>query len=402
MGIMKTYLTPEQLSFAIARLKQLMKSRNIGPTELHRQSGVSQSHVSRILNSEQDPGPEVLETLFQSIGVRLNDVLNEVDAIAPKMIGYLATPLSTVAGNVVRDKCLRAAVQRLVEIASGSEFVNPKFEIYWPGFYTHPKDHPNITAPDVYLIDRSRASSYDFVILFCADASYGVGQENEIATQAGRPAIRLVPPTLSKMMTGSFLHACDLAYRGSLDDGITFDEDDLRTALHNIRSIHFKHRAYYRGIEQDGFGARLADLVKDHAGDCMQFAEDIGVALSYIHSMMNEPLIVSNPSAQLLLRIAGRLGVSVGYLLGESPDIDSVMSESKTNWFTWLRQNASLNTKVAVEVLEDWRGEYQRTRTLATVKSFRAIEQPISTTDWDRRYQQRKRTANNDDQIKLL
>src|ERR1700722_2145532 len=118
--------------------------------------------------------------------------------------------------------------------------------------------------------------------------------------------------------------------------------------------------------------------------------------------MMSEPLIVSNPSAQLLLRMASRLGVSVGYLLGESPDIDNVMSESKANWLTWLRQNNSLNTSVAVEILEDWRGEYQRTRTLATVKSFRSIEQPVSTIDWDKRYQQKRRKAGSDDQIKLL
>ena len=71
-----------------------------------------------------------------------------------------------------------------------------------------------------------------------------------------------------------------MSYGGSLDDGIVLDEDNVRSALHEIRRIHFKHRAYYRGIEQDGFGARLADLVKDHAGDCRQFAEDIGVALS--------------------------------------------------------------------------------------------------------------------------
>jgi transcriptional regulator with XRE-family HTH domain len=399
---MKPHLTPEQLAFAIARLKQLMDSRNIGPTELHRLSGISQSHVSRILSAEQDPGTDVLETLFQSIGLRLNDVLNEVDAIAHKMIGYLATPLSAVAGNALRDRCLRASVKKLVDIATGSDFVNPKFEIYWPGFYTHPKDHPNIAASDVYLIDRSRASSYDFVILFCADASYGVGQENEIATQAGRPAIRLVPPTLSRMMTGSFAHALDVPYVGTLDDQITFDEEKLRSALHDIRRIHFTHRAYYSGIKQDGFGARLADLVKDHAGDYRQFAEDIGVALSYVLSMMSEPLIVSNPSSQLLLRMARRLGVSAGYLLGESPDVDSIMSESKANWLAWLRQNDSLNTSIAVEILDEWRGEYQRTRTLATVKSFRSIEQPVSTVDWDKRYQRKRRKAGSHDQIELL
>ena len=53
------------------------------------------------------------------------------------------------------------------------------------------------------------------------------------------------------------------------------------------------------------------------------------------------------------------------------------MSESKASWFSWLRQNDNLNTKVAVAILEDWRGEYQRTRTLATVKSFRAMSSPF-------------------------
>jgi len=43
------------------------------------------------------------------------------------------------------------------------------------------------------------------LVIFCGEPSYGVGQENEIATQAGTPAIRLVPPKMSRMMEGSFM-----------------------------------------------------------------------------------------------------------------------------------------------------------------------------------------------------
>lgn len=207
---MKTALKPEQLSFAVSRLKQLMQSRGVTPAALHRMSDVSQSHISRILSGDHDPGREVLDALFDGIGVRLNDVLNEVDAIPAKMVGYLATPLSAVAGKPQNDQVLRDAVQAVVNTASEAEFISPQFEIYWPGHHTHPTEHPNIPAGDVYLIDRSRASSYDFIILFCADPSYGVGQENEIATQAGRPAIRLIPSKLSRMMKGSFLSAIDI------------------------------------------------------------------------------------------------------------------------------------------------------------------------------------------------
>lgn len=41
----------------------------------------------------------------------------------------------------------------------------------------------------MYLIDRSRASTFHFLVILCGAPSYGVGQENEIATQAGVPAI---------------------------------------------------------------------------------------------------------------------------------------------------------------------------------------------------------------------
>jgi transcriptional regulator with XRE-family HTH domain len=166
--------------------------------------------------------------------------------------------------------------------------------------------------------------------------------------------------------------------------------------------MHFRHRAFYRGIEQDGFGARLADLVKDHAGDYRTFAEDIGVSLSYVLAMMNEPLTVSNPSSQLLLRMAGRLGVSVAYLLGESRELDNVMSESKTNWFAWMRENTTLNSRVAVEVLDEWRAQHQHTQTLATVKSFRAIERPVSLVETNERYEARKRKPSDNGQIKLI
>lgn len=111
----------------------------------------------------------------------------------------------------------------LRSIAEEAQFANPDFDIYWPGDYTHPKNHAHISAPHVYVTDRSRASSHDFIILLCGPPSYGVGQENEIATQAGVPAIRLVPlEGLSRMMLGSFIRTMDITYHGGLQSRITF------------------------------------------------------------------------------------------------------------------------------------------------------------------------------------
>ena len=41
---------------------------------------------------------------------------------------------------------------------------------------------------------------------------------------------------------------------------------------------------------------------------------------------------MSNPNARLLRRMSVRLQVSVGYLLGEAPQVDTVMTESKASW----------------------------------------------------------------------
>src|SRR6202020_3365944 len=106
-----------------------------------------------------------------------------------------------------QDAELRKVVMRIRDIAADPQFSSPPFEIYWPGDFTHPKLNGDIPASQVYITDRTRASTHDFIILFCGAPSYGVGQENEIATQAGVPAIRLVPQGLSRMMIGSFAKA---------------------------------------------------------------------------------------------------------------------------------------------------------------------------------------------------
>ena len=133
-----------------------------------------------------------------------------------EIVGYLATPLTALTTK--EDSELRRIVKLIRDVASDKEFVKPSFRVYWPGDHTHPKDHIDLRAHQVYLTDRSRASTNDFIILFCGAPSYGVGQENEIATQARIPAIRLIPPTMSRMMLGSFIHAEDIMYSGTLQE----------------------------------------------------------------------------------------------------------------------------------------------------------------------------------------
>ena len=247
----------------------------------------------------------------------------------------------------------------------------------------------------VYLTDRSRASTHDFIILFCGDPSYGVGQENEIATQAGIPAIRLIPPKgISRMMAGSFVRAIDIHYSGTLDTEIKFDREHLFRALQDIRKLYFRHRALYRGLNSDAFGNRLRRLVDDRSGAYVQFADDLGISLDYLHTLMQEPFSVSNPSARLLNRIATLLGTRVGYLLGESEETDPIWVESNASWRKWITASTGIDGGLAVQLRDKWRDTYQlarRTRELSSV-SFRNSQKLMEVKDWDRQYQDAAKT----------
>jgi transcriptional regulator with XRE-family HTH domain len=385
-------LSSEQLEYAVSRFVSLYQSREIKQTELERLSEVTQSTISKIVHPQDGekytPSAEVLQKLFKPLGFRLADILNESDHLADEIVGYLATPLTGLTEK--QDAEVRRVVYSIRALTGEPQFSNPSFDVYWPGDYTHPKEHANISAPQVYVTDRSRASTHDFIILFCGPPSYGVGQENEIATQAGVPAIRLVPPEgLSRMMRGSFIRTIDVTYGGSLESRITFDEDKFREALKTIRQSRFRTGALYHGMNGDSFGKRLRRLIDDRCNaDYIQFAADIGVSLLYLHKMMDEPFLVSNPSARLLKRMAHRLGERVAFLLGEAEENDPIWIASNASWRSWIENTRGLDAGIVLRMRDDWRHAYATDRReQQSSASFRKSSRLMREADWDRQYQ---------------
>ncbi len=258
-------LSKEQLEFAVGRLQQLVEYRGLSQTQLEEWSGIAQSTISKILKRSLDPSPDNLKKLCRAIGVKLSDLTNEIELFGHELVGYLATPLTGLSAE--EDAELRTVVEKIKRLAGASEFDDPRLDLYWPGDHTHPRNNPEITASQVYLTDRSRASTYDFIILLCASPSYGVGQENEIATQAGLSAIRLVPKSISRMMAGSFINAKNIEYEGTLSAGIRFREEDLLDALRVIRRTHFRRQAFFKNLNGHDFGDRLRKLINERGSD---------------------------------------------------------------------------------------------------------------------------------------
>jgi transcriptional regulator with XRE-family HTH domain len=280
------------------------------------------------------------------------------------------------------------------DVSRSEEFKSPSFDLYWPGDHTHPTKHPEFSPEQVYAIDRSRASTFDFIILLCASSSYGVGQENEIATQAGLPAIRLIPEGISRMMSGSFVCTTDIVLRGTPSNGVYFDKTELLKAFRHVRQLYFQHLALYKNINGNGFGERLRTLINDRSGDYKQFAEKLGVSSFYLQTLMDEPFAVTNPSARLLKRMAHILSVTVGYLLGETGDADPIWIESMANFHSWIRNTKGVEALPAFELREEFKTEFHRERHKPLLASFRnSAQKAVTEIDWDRRYKQEMKTG---------
>jgi transcriptional regulator with XRE-family HTH domain len=383
-------LKKEEIEYAIGRLEVYMTSRGLNQSDLEELSTVEQSTISKILNRRQEPSIENLEKLFEGLGLQFTDVHKAAADRLPNILqGYLATPLTGLTDK--QDVSVRAVVEAVRRISGGGEFSNPPINIYWPGEYTHPKSNSKYKPPTVYLIDRSRASTFHFLVILCGAASYGVGQENEIATQAGVPAIRLVNPQVSRMMLGSFVKSFDIQCTGSLQEGIFFDEEEFVKALRSIVKLHYCHSALYNSVNDNDFGPRLKRLVDERARDYKTFAEELGVSLDYVHAMMVEPISISNPSARLLERMSIRLGESVAFLLGEKQQDDVVYRESKENFNAWVRESdESVDARTANEIFDVWKKEYFTRKVESSPVSFRAEVSPMGKADWDEKFQHAK------------
>ena len=388
-------LKPEQMEYVVTFLCKLFKKRGMKQTDFENLSGVAQSEISKILRHEKIPSIEQLRKLSNALGLKLSEILHVIDESPEEILGYLATPLTAVVADRTKECCLTSVIQRIRDVASATEFSEPRFNLYWPGNFTHPVKDKQIPAKQVYITDRSRASAFDFIVLFCAEPSYGVGQENEISTQAGLPAIRLVPENMSRMMLGSFICSTDVVYYGSLTTSVDFNESQFKEALQKIRKVHFRLQVIDKQMNGNEFGKRLRRLINDRSQDYTTFADDIGVGLDYVNAMMEEPFTVSNPSARLLKRMSVCLGVSVGHLLGEASQVNPVITESTVSWHQWLKDSPNVNGALAVEIKEDWEKElsYAVTPSVGSARN-RTGTTTMKVADWNRQYQKKARTKN--------
>ena len=84
-------LSKGMTEYAVGCFVSIYQSRGMKQTELERISDVDQSTISKIIRSRENgekytPSPDILDKLFQALGIKLAHILGEAEHLADEII----------------------------------------------------------------------------------------------------------------------------------------------------------------------------------------------------------------------------------------------------------------------------------------------------------------------------
>jgi transcriptional regulator with XRE-family HTH domain len=204
--------------------------------------------------------------------------------------------------------------------------VDHEVVLYLPFDHTDPVAHADVPASLVYERDRRQVVTSDFVLMLCSSASYGVGQENEIAADNGVPVAYLVQNgcQVSRMLLGSDTRKIVISY-DSVDDLIPQVKQFLSGTVPGLRERRLKLGT----PEPLGLGARLADLRTRSDITRRTIADLVGCDEQWLTRLEENPAEEASLTLSRLRTIATFLSVDIAYLLlGATGSSDERMRRS--------------------------------------------------------------------------
>jgi len=233
---------------------------------------------------------------------------------------------------------VQAAVRRCAE--------QNGFSVYLPGEHTHPLGAPDLTAPEVYWIDRERVASSDLLLIFADEPSFGVGQEAEIAANAGVPIVifHSNDVNVSRMLRG---------IAGRIIDHVSFSsQPELESKASQFFSDNRSRLKVSRNKRDREYHLRVGNRVREtrESEDLTidELAERAEVNKELLESLETRPEKLSNTSLVNLRRIARALNLSPAELLKDQSGKDQELEDMFRSSVVTLRKFA-LQHKLAYE-----------------------------------------------------
>lgn len=223
---------------------------------------------------------------------------------------YLASALTS------RDE---EAFRRLERIREQVETACDTYDIflYAPMDETHPEEHGELPASEVFERDRRAVATSDLLILVADYPSFGAGQELEIARNAHVPIIALVPEEkdLSRMVYGAPTFKQVIEY-GSVDEIAS----PLEQELGRLYPLFDETRKARAKAQQEMVGDHIRQYRQEKGLTRKELADRVSMDEEEVRRIEQEPVEVSNASLITLCRIAHVLDLSPSTLMNPATE----------------------------------------------------------------------------------
>lgn len=311
------------------KVRGLRNHKFLSQEDLAHKSGLSQSEVSKIetgqfrgLNEETikklSKGLEITPEILAR-GTRFASLFGQSEILpfgpiddGPPFTAYFASALTGLSKK--QEKAIFALDEKVNDICK--KYSAYSVALYRPREYTSPTENADIPPREVYETDRERVATADLLILAAICPSLGAGMELQLAHQACSAVIllRKKGQKLSRMVTGCPVPMQVIEY-SNLKDLEAKLVKAMNCVLPIIAQARLLHPQAHDTTAAYDLGRRIGQVRKQRNLTPEGLAAMVGVDTPYIEALESRPEQVTNPSLQIVRRIAKALHVSDSYLI---------------------------------------------------------------------------------------
>jgi len=219
--------------------------------------------------------------------------------------------------------------------------------IYLPQEYSDPSRSDKMKPEEIYILDRWRIAESDFVVMNLDTASFGVGQEAEIACSMGIPivAFHYAGTQVSRIIRGIPALFTGEGISQPSDAIISYKDlknyEDLRGDLiAAVKRLQKSIKPLTTEAVTTSFSARLSKAIKKTGKSISDVAKEAGFTEAFLNSLLHEYKFIEsifepyellklcqlrnipeerylNPGLWVLKRLAATLDMRMSALIGE-------------------------------------------------------------------------------------
>lgn len=382
------------------KIKFLRDKKGWNQQGLATESGLNQSEVSRIENGHVR-GEDQISRVTKALGYEPESIVRgtKFAALFPQapvlgapaadqggVVAYFASALTDLTDEQKLE--IKALDEKVDDICQ--QYVRYPVYLYRPRITPTSPDNPAMLPPQVYDIDRRHVATADLFILGAIYPSLGAGMELQLALESCSSVILIKKEgqRVSRMVLGCPAQIQIVEYK-SLSDLDTKIEKAIDVVVESFSK--FGSSQDYVPSGDDNFNSRLQDLRKQRGFSREFVAQRVGVSPAYIEALESNTELVSNPSLQIIRRLAKTLLTSEAYLISGQISLESPLLEHSDALRTFA-ETINMPIRDLNELWAEYHAQYSHDLLISNVDNRADVG---SETYWNAQYLQLQKSRGN-------